>query len=118
MAVLPGAESDRAIATGMESELTHRRCRPRCRARAQTTAVRWLMRITLGSGKKIGRSALSHAVARARSEQAERMDRWLRKGRPLPPLAGVPVGIKDVMVTRGVRTTAGSKILDKYHPSL
>ena len=33
-----------------------------------------------------------------------------------PPLGGVPVGIKDVMVTRGIRTTAGSKILGNYVP--
>ena len=37
-------------------------------------------------------------------------------GETLPPLAGVPVGIKDVLVTRGVRTTAGSKILGNYIP--
>src|SRR5579864_5649149 len=49
-------------------------------------------------------------------EQAERIDRLAADGKPLPPLAGVPVGIKDVMSTRGVRTTAGSKILDKYIP--
>ena len=49
-------------------------------------------------------------------QQAERMDRIVAEGRPLPPLGGVPVGIKDVMSTRGVRTTAGSKILDKYVP--
>src|SRR5246127_675281 len=47
-------------------------------------------------------------------EQADRIDRLAAEGKPLPPLAGVPVGIKDVMSTRGVRTTAGSKILDKY----
>src|SRR4051794_31192888 len=35
-------------------------------------------------------------------------------GDPLPPLAGVPVGIKDVMNTKGVRTTAGSRILESY----
>src|SRR5208283_3967348 len=34
----------------------------------------------------------------------------------LQPLGGVPVGIKDVMSTRGVRTTAGSKILGHYIP--
>jgi aspartyl-tRNA(Asn)/glutamyl-tRNA(Gln) amidotransferase subunit A len=34
----------------------------------------------------------------------------------LPLLGGVPVGIKDVMSTRGVRTTAGSKILGNYIP--
>ena len=49
-------------------------------------------------------------------EQASRIDRIAEQGNPLPPLGGVPVGIKDVMSTRGVRTTAGSKILDKYVP--
>jgi aspartyl-tRNA(Asn)/glutamyl-tRNA(Gln) amidotransferase subunit A len=49
-------------------------------------------------------------------EQAARMDSLAAKGEKLPPLGGVPVGIKDVMVTRGVRTTAGSKILGNYVP--
>src|SRR5579859_4969504 len=44
------------------------------------------------------------------------MDRMAAEGETLPPLGGVPVGIKDVMSTRGVRTTAGSKILEKYIP--
>ena len=48
--------------------------------------------------------------------QADRIDRMAAEGNPLPPLAGVPVAIKDVMSTRGVRTTAGSKMLDKYIP--
>ncbi len=48
--------------------------------------------------------------------QAQRMDQLAAKGDPLPPLAGVPMGIKDVMVTRGVRTTAGSKILESFIP--
>ena len=49
-------------------------------------------------------------------EQAARMDSLAAKGEELPPLGGVPIGIKDVMVTRGVRTTAGSKILGNYIP--
>jgi aspartyl-tRNA(Asn)/glutamyl-tRNA(Gln) amidotransferase subunit A len=49
-------------------------------------------------------------------EQADRIDRMAAEGKTLPPLGGVPVGIKDVMSTRGVRTTAGSKILEKYIP--
>src|SRR6202162_728553 len=49
-------------------------------------------------------------------EQADRIDRMAAEGKILPPLGGVPVGIKDVMSTRGVRTTAGSKILEKYIP--
>src|SRR6202050_305697 len=49
-------------------------------------------------------------------EQADRIDRMAAEGKPLPPLGGVPVGIKDVMSTCGVRTTAGSKILGHYIP--
>lgn len=48
--------------------------------------------------------------------QAARIDDLAGRGDPLPPLAGVPIGIKDVMVTRGVRTTAGSKILENFVP--
>jgi aspartyl-tRNA(Asn)/glutamyl-tRNA(Gln) amidotransferase subunit A len=49
--------------------------------------------------------------------QAARIDRIADKGDPLPNLGGVPIAIKDVMSTRGVRTTAGSKILENYVPS-
>jgi aspartyl-tRNA(Asn)/glutamyl-tRNA(Gln) amidotransferase subunit A len=48
--------------------------------------------------------------------QADRIDRIAAEGEPLPPLAGVPIAIKDVMSTRSVRTTAGSKMLDRYVP--
>jgi len=47
---------------------------------------------------------------------AASVDALAAKGDPLPPLAGVPIAIKDVMVTRGVRTTAGSRILENYIP--
>jgi len=48
--------------------------------------------------------------------KAEEIDGLVEQGAPLPPLAGVPVAIKDVMVTNGVRTTAGSKVLEKFVP--
>jgi aspartyl-tRNA(Asn)/glutamyl-tRNA(Gln) amidotransferase subunit A len=48
--------------------------------------------------------------------QAKRIDDIAGRGEPLPPLAGVPVAIKDVMVTCGVRSTAGSKILETFVP--
>jgi len=48
--------------------------------------------------------------------KAAQMDALVAKGEKLPPLGGVPIAIKDVLVTRGVRTTAGSKILGNYIP--
>ena len=48
--------------------------------------------------------------------QAEFIDALAAKGDPLPPLAGIPVGIKDVLVMKGAPATAGSKILQGYHP--
>jgi len=49
-------------------------------------------------------------------QQAARVDALAAKGDPLPPLAGIPVAIKDVLVTKGAVTTAASKILAGYHP--
>jgi aspartyl-tRNA(Asn)/glutamyl-tRNA(Gln) amidotransferase subunit A len=48
--------------------------------------------------------------------QAARVDDAAAKGDPLGPLAGIPVGIKDVLVMRGAPATAGSKILQGYRP--
>src|ERR1700682_2499008 len=48
--------------------------------------------------------------------QADRVDALVAAGKPLPPLAGVPIAIKDVISARGVRTTCGSKILENYVP--
>jgi aspartyl-tRNA(Asn)/glutamyl-tRNA(Gln) amidotransferase subunit A len=63
---------------------------------------------------KIG-AYLTLSKERAMAKAAE-MDALAAKGEKLPPLGGVPVGIKDVMVTKGVRSTAGSKILGNYIP--
>jgi aspartyl-tRNA(Asn)/glutamyl-tRNA(Gln) amidotransferase subunit A len=56
-------------------------------------------------------------LARERAEgKAAEIDSMADKGEALPPLAGVPIAIKDVLVTRGIRSTAGSKILGNYIP--
>jgi aspartyl-tRNA(Asn)/glutamyl-tRNA(Gln) amidotransferase subunit A len=48
--------------------------------------------------------------------QAEAADEQLRGGRDRRPLLGIPLGIKDLIATQGVRTTAGSRVLDDWVP--
>jgi aspartyl-tRNA(Asn)/glutamyl-tRNA(Gln) amidotransferase subunit A len=48
--------------------------------------------------------------------QADKIDGMIAVGQSLPELAGVPLAIKDVISTRGVRTTCGSRILENYVP--
>ena len=47
---------------------------------------------------------------------ARRATAALRRGASLPPLFGVPVGIKDVTATKGIRTTHGSKLFESHVP--
>src|SRR5688572_8132923 len=49
-------------------------------------------------------------------EEARQADAGIAAGKPLGPLAGVPVAIKDNMAVRGVATTCASRILEGYIP--
>ena len=47
-------------------------------------------------------------------KQAAAVDGLVAKGSSLPRLVGVPIAVKDVLSTEGIRTTCGSKILENY----
>ncbi|MCX8116339.1 MAG: Asp-tRNA(Asn)/Glu-tRNA(Gln) amidotransferase subunit GatA [Desulfobacterota bacterium] len=49
-------------------------------------------------------------------EQADEADRAIRRGEPVGELAGIPIGLKDILCTKGVPTTCASKILQHYIP--
>jgi aspartyl-tRNA(Asn)/glutamyl-tRNA(Gln) amidotransferase subunit A len=49
-------------------------------------------------------------------ERARAVDSRRSSGLDIGPLGGVPMGIKDSIVTAGIRTTAGSRILGNYLP--
>ena len=65
-----------------------------------------------GKDKEV-RAYLSLCPERALA-QAKRVDKTIAAGGPLSPLAGVPIAVKDVILTRGARTTCASNILKDF----
>ncbi len=61
-----------------------------------------------------------HAFLEVTSERAradaDRIDAARAAGDPLPPLAGIPLAIKDNLCTRGIRTTCSSRMLENFVP--
>jgi aspartyl-tRNA(Asn)/glutamyl-tRNA(Gln) amidotransferase subunit A len=60
-------------------------------------------------------NCFTEVTSQSATTQAKQIDSLLAQGKSAP-LLGVPIGIKDVICTKGVRTTAGSKILANFIP--
>jgi aspartyl-tRNA(Asn)/glutamyl-tRNA(Gln) amidotransferase subunit A len=86
-------------------------------ASGETTAVAvaqaHLDRIAEVDGKV---HAFLHVDGEGALEAAGAIDARVAKGEKLGPLAGVPIAVKDVITTKGIPTTAGSKILQGWRP--
>lgn len=60
--------------------------------------------------------AFCTVAADAAMAQAEALDVRLAASRSIGPLGGVPVGVKDLICTRGLRTTFGSRLYENFVP--
>jgi len=78
-----------------------------------TVAEAYLARIDALDGRVGAYLTVVRDQALAAARESEL--RW-RAGAPLGPLDGAPVALKDVLCTRGVRTTCGSKMLESFVP--
>ncbi|HJT89353.1 MAG TPA: amidase, partial [Bryobacteraceae bacterium] len=64
-----------------------------------------------------GLNAFITVTAESALRRAAAADAELAAGRDLGPLHGIPIALKDLFCTRGVRTTCGSRVFENYVPN-
>lgn len=81
--------------------------------KAKELARAFLKRAKDLNGKLNAFITFSEEVALA---QAEKVDQLIADNQKINPMAGIPIGVKDLYSTKGIKTTAGSKVLENYVP--
>jgi len=89
--------------------------RIRRRQLSSTELVRATLHRIAATDPSLG--AFLHVCAGEAVAAAEAIDRRVAAGDDVGPLGGVPVGVKDIICTAGIRTTAASRILGDFVPS-
>ena len=75
----------------------------------------WVVKDCLSDIKDNKLNAFITVCEKEALEKAKEADKKIKDGVDLP-LLGIPISIKDIYLTKGIRTTAASKVLDNYIP--
>ena len=87
--------------------------------RSHETSPVEVVRLILEQIKRTDRKLKAYTTVCGESavRLAEGAEAQLRGGHDLGPLQGIPVSVKDLYETEGIRTTCGSKLLQDYVPN-
>lgn len=77
-----------------------------------------LTKAALSRAKKLNKKLNSYITITEEIalDQARKVDTLRVNNQKLPQLSGIPVSFKDLFSTAGIKTTAGSKVLENYIP--